>query len=680
MSCIGTAGHIDHGKSTLVKALTGIDPDRLAEEKERGMTIDLGFAWLTLPGGREVSIVDVPGHEGFIKNMLAGVGGIDAALLVIAADEGIMPQTREHLAILDLLRVPRGVVALTKADLVDADWVEMVREEVAEALLPTTLAGSAIIPLSAYTGQGLPELVAELERLLDEAQERQNIARPRLPIDRVFTMTGFGTVVTGTLLDGVFKTGQEVEALPQGIKTRIRALQTHRYAVEIAQPGSRVAINLANVPRSELQRGNVVTLPGQFQPTVLIDARVQLLPDAARPLSHNTLVDFYIGSQEVSASVRLLDKDELKPGESGWAQLRLSRPAVMARRDRFILRIPSPSMTVGGGEVIDTHPRYHRRFQAAVLSRLETLERGTPEELALAALDRRRETAKAGAREAGKVGQREQGKSGRGQNYQPVEKPERGQAPLVPYSRGLGYELAEVMKQSGLGQDVTQQALETLLKEGRVRHIGAHWFAQAVWETLREETTRLLREQHRHYPLRSGLSKEEWRARLSLPPKMANEVLAALQEEGVVAEAASVTGAAGSGLRLPDFSPVFTPEQKQQVDQLLHQFREHPFTPPGRVEAETLVGSEVVGALIEQGTLVKVGNAADVVLFLRESYDEALARLLAYLREHGKMTAAEARDVLGTTRKYILPLLEHMDERRLTRRTGDERVAGPATT
>jgi selenocysteine-specific elongation factor len=660
MSCIGTAGHIDHGKSTLVKALTGIDPDRLAEEKARGMTIDLGFAWLTLPGGREVSIVDVPGHEGFIKNMLAGVGGIDAALLVVAADEGIMPQTREHLAILDLLRVQRGVVALTKADLVDEDWIEMVREEVAEQLIPTTLAGSAIIPLSAYSGQGLPELITELERLLDDAQERQNVARPRLPIDRVFTMTGFGTVVTGTLLDGVFKTGQEVEALPQGIKTRIRALQTHRHTVEIAHPGSRVAINLANVSRSDLQRGNVVTLPGQFQSTVLIDARVQLLPDATRPLSHNTQVDFYTGSQEVSASVRLLDVDELKPGESAWAQLRLSRPAVMARRDRFILRIPSPSMTIGGGEVIDTRPRYHRRFQTAVVSNLETLERGTPEELALAALDRRYETRKSGA------GARDSAKAGR------------GQAPPVPYKRTLGYELAEVVKQSGLAQDVTQKALETLLREGRARQIGMFWFAQAVWEALREETIRLLREQHQHHPLHSGFSKEEWRARLGLPPKMANEALAALQKEGVVAEAVSATGAAGSAMRLPDFSAGFTPAQQQQVDQLLRQFREHPFTPPGRVETEGLVGSEVLGALIEQGTLVKVGNAADVVLFLRESYDEAVTRLLAYLREHGKMTAAEARDVLGTTRKYILPLLEHMDERRMTRRTGDERVPGPA--
>ena len=680
MSCIGTAGHIDHGKSTLVKALTGIDPDRLAEEKERGMTIDLGFAWLTLPGGREVSIVDVPGHEGFIKNMLAGVGGIDAALLVVAADEGVMPQTREHLAILDLLRVPRGVVALTKADLVDEDWIELVREEVEEVLLPTTLAGSAIIPLSAYTGQGLPELVAELERLLDEARERQNIARPRLPIDRVFTMTGFGTVVTGTLLDGVFKTGQEVEALPQGIKTRIRALQTHRHAVEVAHPGSRVAVNLANVSRSELQRGNVMALPGQFQPTVLIDARVQVLPGAARPLSHNTLVDFYTGSQEVPASLRLLDRDELKPGESGWAQLRLSRPAVMARRDRFILRIPSPSMTVGGGEVIDTHPRYHRRWQAAVLSRLETLERGTPEELALAALDRRRETAKTGTHETAKAGQgqREAAKSGRGKAGPAGGKPGRGQAQPLLSMRFWGYELDEVVKLSNLGQDVTRQALETLLDEGRVRRVGAFWFAQAVWEALRSETIRVLREQHEHYPLRSGLSKEEWRARLGLPPRMANDVLAALQEERVVAEASSMTGAAGSVLRLPEFSPAFTPQQQQQVEQLLHQFRAHPFTPPGRAEAEALVGSEALGALIEQGTLVKVGSAAEAVLFLRESYDEALARLLAYLREHGRMTAAEARDVLGTTRKYVLPLLEHMDERRLTRRVGDERVAGPA--
>ena len=252
MSTIGTAGHVDHGKSTLVQALTGIDPDRLAEEKERGMTIDLGFAWLKLPGGREVSIVDVPGHESFIKNMLAGVGGIDAALLVVAADEGVMPQTREHLAILDLLRVSRGVVALTKSDLVDEEWLELVRDEVTDLLKPTTLADAPLLPVSALTGQGLPELLSALERILDETEEeRRNISRPRLPIDRVFTLSGFGTVVTGTLLDGTFKLGQEVEILPQGLKTRVRGLQTHKQQVEVAQPGSRVAMNLSNVQRTE---------------------------------------------------------------------------------------------------------------------------------------------------------------------------------------------------------------------------------------------------------------------------------------------------------------------------------------------------------------------------------------------------------------------------------------------
>ena len=631
MSCIGTAGHVDHGKSTLVKVLTGIDPDRLTEEKERGMTIDLGFAWLKLPGGREVSIVDVPGHESFIKNMLAGVGGIDAALLVVAADEGVMPQTREHLAILDLLRVRRGVVALTKADLVDEEWLELVREEVQEQLKSTTLANAPIVPVSAYTGLGLPALLAQLEHVLDETQERENIARPRLAIDRVFTMTGFGTVVTGTLLDGSFKLGQEVEVLPQAIKTRIRTLQTHRHQVEVAQPGSRVAINLANVARTDLERGNIVAQPGQLRPTILIDAHIQLLADASRPLAHNTLVDFYSGSQEVPARIRLLDVEELQPGQSAWVQLRLSRPAVVARRDRFILRIPSPSITIGGGEVVDIQPRYHRRFQPSVLNALATLERGSPEELVLAALDRRR---------------------------------------LV------GYDLADIVKHSNLSQDVTQQTLETLLKAGRVRRIGMLWFAQAVWDALADEAIRLVREQHRQYPLRSGLSKEEWRTRLHLPAKMATEVFAALHAEGQLAPTINrgATGEAattGGFIRLPGFVPTFTAAQQQLVERLMRQFKQSPYTPPVYAEAESIVGPEILGSLIEQGRLVKLG---DGVLFLRETHEEAVARLVAHLREHGKMTAAEARDVLGTTRKYVLPLLEHMDEQRITRRRGDERV------
>lgn len=662
MSCIGTAGHIDHGKSTLVEALTGIDPDRLAEEKARGMTIDLGFAWLTLPDGREVSIVDVPGHEGFIKNMLAGVGGIDAALLVVAADEGIMPQTREHLAILDLLRVRRGVVALTKADLVDEEWLELVREEVAEHLRPTTLASARILPVSAYTRQGLPELLSELQRLLDETEERQDRARPRLPIDRVFTMTGFGTVVTGTLLDGAFKPGQEVTILPQGLKTRIRTLQTHRHQVEVARPGSRVAINLANVARSELTRGNVVALPEQLQSTLLLDARIRLLPSAPRTLAHNTQVDFYSGSQEVPARVRLLDTEELEPGQQAWVQLRLSRPAVVTRRDRFILRIPSPSMTIGGGEIIDAHPRYHRRFQPALLQALETLERGSPEELILAALDQRRETAP-------------QKKTAVSSTIVT------GKTPVASKARSglVGYELAEIARQSNLSEDVTLSTLETLLKERRVRRVGTWWFAQSIWDALCSATVYLLSEQHRQYPLRGGLSKEEWRNRLGLSPRATADIFPALQEEGMLAEATSGprgVGTSGGLIRLPNFTPAFNAGQQQQVANLLRKFHANPYTPPGRTEVEAEVGDEVLGALLEQGVLVKLGNTADAVLFLRETYDEAVARLITYLREHETMTAAEARDILGTTRKYVLPLLEHLDERRITRRLGDRRVLG----
>lgn len=656
MSTIGTAGHVDHGKSTLVQALTGIDPDRLAEEKERGMTIDLGFAWLTLPGGREVSIVDVPGHESFIKNMLAGVGGIDAALLVVAADEGVMPQTREHLAILDLLHVSRGVVALTKSDLVDEEWLELVRDEVTDLLRPTTLADAPLLPVSALTGQGLPELIAALECILAEAEERRNIGRPRLPIDRVFTLTGFGTVVTGTLLDGGFKLGQEVEILPQGLRTRLRGLQTHKQQVEVAQAGSRVALNLPNVPRTELARGNVVTLPGQLRATILCDARLRLLSDAARPLAHNTQVDLYSGAQEIPARVRLLDCEEVQPGQSAWVQLRLSRPAVVARRDAFILRIPSPSMTIGGGEILDVQPHYHRRFQPHILASLEQLAQGSPEELILAALARRR-----------------------------VTRTTTGNKSAHGFA---GYERTEIIKLCNLSEDVTRQILDTFLSAGRVRRIGNLWFALSTWEALSAEAVRLVSEQHQRYPLRGGLSKEEWRARLGLAPKIAAEVFAVLQAEGRL-EVVEGTGAAtGTGspyaregaqrvgglIRLPSFVPHFTPFQQQQVEQLLQLFRQHPYTPPGRSEAEVLTEPEVVAALIEQGSLVRLGEG---VLFLRETYDEAVTRVVAYLHEQGKITVAEARDILGATRKYILPLLEQMDALHITRRVGDERYLVP---
>ena len=302
MRVIGTAGHVDHGKSTLVEALTGIDPDRLKEEKEREMTIDLGFAWLTLPSGEQVGIVDVPGHKDFIKNMLAGVGGIDAALFVVAADEGVMPQTREHLAIVDLLQVMGGVVAITKKDLAeDEEWLELVMAEIAEELEDTVLADAPIVPVSARTGEGLPALLEVLDRYLQTTPDRRDLGRPRLPVDRVFTIAGFGTVVTGTLSDGHLTVGQEVEVLPQGLKARIRGLQTHKEKIETAVPGSRAAINLGGVSTDQLKRGDVVTLAGALKPTRLIDVRLQYLADASKPLKHNAALEFFSGAAVESA-------------------------------------------------------------------------------------------------------------------------------------------------------------------------------------------------------------------------------------------------------------------------------------------------------------------------------------------------------------------------------------------
>ena len=633
MRVIGTAGHVDHGKSVLVKALTGIDPDRLKEEKERGMTIDLGFAWLTLPSGQTVSIVDVPGHEDFIKNMLAGVGGIDAALFVVAADEGVMPQTREHLAILDQLQVKSGVVALTKTDLIDdPEWLELVEADVAELLEGTCLEGAKIVPVSARTGQGLETLVAELDRLLATTPPRLDLGRPRLPIDRVFTIAGFGTVVTGTLIDGRFRVGQEVEILPQGLKARIRGLQTHKRKIEEAVPGSRVAINLTGVSTDQLQRGDVVTTPGWLEPTQLMDVRLQLLSDAPKPLKHNVEVEFFSGSAQIMARVRLLGAEQIDPGRTGWAQLRLAHPTAVVRKDRFIIRQPSPSLTIGGGVIVDPHPRRrHRRFRPEVLQRLETLAHGTPEEILLEAL-RRREP-----------------------------RPAR-----------------ELIQQSGLSQEAAQESLGKLLAAGQILVLGAEkgMDPQALaasgkplisalgWAGLMDRVTGLLGEYHRQHPLRVGMPRGELKSRLRLETRLFNEVVELAARQGIVA-------LAGETLRLPEHEVRFSPQQQARVDALLAAFAKNPYTPPSVAEAEALVGPEVLRALIEQGVLVKV---SEDVCFLEETYREMVDRVVGHIKERGSITVAQVRDMFGASRKYALALMEHLDDRRVTRRVGDERV------
>jgi selenocysteine-specific elongation factor len=375
MFVLGTAGHIDHGKSLLVKALTGIDPDRLREEKERGMTIELGFAWLKLPSGREVGVVDVPGHERFIRHMVAGVGGIDLALLVIAANEGVMPQTREHLAILDILGVRRGIVVITKKDLVDAEILSLVRLEVEELVKNTALSGSPALAVSALTGEGLPELISTIDDMLEHTEPRPDLGRPRLPIDRVFTMAGAGTVVTGTLIDGTLKTGQEVAIVPPGLKSRIRRLQTHKSKIEAASPGNRVAANLVGISTDQLKRGDVVTTTGWLAPAHLLTVKLDLIPYLPHTLRHAAAVSFHTLAAETMARVRLLETDELRPGGTTTAQIWLESPVAAIKGDRYIIR--SPVETLGGGVIIETQAKRLRRFRAEVIDNLKAREGGS---------------------------------------------------------------------------------------------------------------------------------------------------------------------------------------------------------------------------------------------------------------------------------------------------------------
>ena len=646
MRVIGTAGHVDHGKSTLIQALTGIDPDRLREEKERGMTIDLGFAWLELPSGREVSIVDVPGHERFIHNMLAGVGGIDIALLVVAADEGIMPQTREHLGILDLLRIPSGIVVVTKADLVDQEWLELVQAEIEEAVAGTVMEGAPIIPVSAVTRAGLEDLVAVLERLLADDRVRPNGGHPRLPIDRVFTMSGFGTVVTGTLVDGELRTGQEIEIQPSGRRSRVRGLQSHKKKLAQVPAGTRVAVNLTGVATDELRRGEVLTAPATLRPTRVVDVRLRLLASAPKPLAHNVALTFHTGAAETTAKAALLDRQQLEPGETGWAQLRLAEEVALAKGDLFIVRLPSPSMTVGGGTIVEPHPRRHRRFQERVLERLAVLEQGSPEDVVLQQLQAREPTDLATL--VGRTGL-------------PADEVRGVVAGLV--------EGGQVVALDAQSEDNRQQAAaggDDGPRPARRLASSAYLVSRAGWERLVAQVGDTLGAYHRQSPLRRGMPKEELRTRLGFDARLFGRASERLLADGQVAEV-------GPLLRLPEHDVRFSPEQQLLVDRLLATLRRAGASPPGRDEVEFRLGAppELTQALIDRGDLVEV--AADLI-YPRDVYDALVQQILETIRQRGPITVAGVRDLFDTSRKYALALLGHLDERKITRRVGDDRV------
>ncbi len=543
---VGTAGHIDHGKSTLVQALTGIDPDRLQEEKRRGMTIDLGFAYLTLPSGRLVGIVDVPGHARFIRNMLAGVHGLDSVLLVVAADEGVMPQTVEHLEIVDLLEIRRGLAVLTKVDLVEPDWLELVTAELAETLAATSLGGAPILPVSALTGQGMVELKAGLDALLETIPARSDRGRPRLPIDRVFSMSGFGTVVTGTLVDSSLKAGEELEVQPSGLRVRVRGLQQHNLKVEVATPGSRVAANLVGVEKDGLARGDVLARPGQLGSTRRIDASVRVLRDSPRALRHGARLQLHTGTAEVAARAIVLAADEIPPGASGWVQLYLEQPIAAAAGDRFVLRLPSPSATIAGGSFADVAPRRHPRHDVRIR---ESLER----------------------RASGDVLQEE----------------------LRKYPRGIT-EAALLKATLAEGADVAKlQAVRA----------GQWLFAPEAWDAISQRASRELADYHQRNPLRPGMPRQELRNRLGLAAPAFPAVLAALVGENLLAER-------GSGLALPAHKVEIDPAAGGPAARLVELLGAQPYAPPSLPEALREAGAspEVLRALVQQGELVRLSE------------------------------------------------------------------------
>ncbi len=628
MRVIGTAGHVDHGKSSLIEALTGIHPDRLKEEQARAMTIDLGFGWLKLPDGREVGIVDVPGHRDFIENTVSGIAGIDAALIVVAADEGVMPQTREHLAILDLLGVHAGILVITKIDLIpDADWLSAVEADIRAAVQGTVFEGFPAVHVSARTGKGLDTLLTTLSEVLRRGNEHPDIGRPRLGIDRVFTMSGFGTVVTGTLREGHLEVGDEVQFLPSGLMGRVRGLQTHHRKLSRVPPGSRTAVNIAGIAAEQIRRGEVLTHPGQYQSTRRVDASVRLLDSGSSALHHHAEVKVFLGTGETMATLRLLGTEELIPGQEGWIQLDLREPLVCVRGDAYILRRPSPSETLGGGRIIDSHPAgRHRRFDPGVVTSLTALARGSPEDVIF-------------------------------------------EAAMALNMASIG----EIITRSGLPAETAHAALRGLMKsdqlidleDGRAMMKSDFLIiARPHWNDLREATIQIVNGYHGKFPLRAGVPREELRSKMNLSTRLFDTAIRRLVSDQTLVEA-------GNWIAMPHHKILFDDKQLGRIDVLMQEFERSPFSPPSLKDCEAATGVETVAALIALGRLVPVSSE---VVFLKRDYDSMVAEVRSVLEERGQITLAEARDRFRTSRKYAQALLEHLDSVGVTRRMGETRV------
>lgn len=626
---LGTAGHIDHGKTALIKALTGIDTDRLKEEKERGITIELGFASLTLPNGQRLGIVDVPGHERFVRHMVAGATGMDLVALIIAADEGVMPQTREHLEICQLLRVKKGLVVITKTDLVDEDWLALVEEDIREFLQDTFLADAPLVRFSAVTGNGKDELLATLSRLSVTVSPRSTTSIFRLPIDRVFTIKGFGTVVTGTALSGMVRVGETVTVYPPGFKARVRNLQVHGENVEQAMAGARIAINLQGIEKEALARGMVAATPNSLRPSMRLDARLDILASTPRPVKNRQTVRLHTGTSEQPAQIILLSQDELQPGKSDYVQFRLTQPLALKPGDRFVIRRLSPAFTLGGGQILHNHPRTHKRFQPAVLQGLAVLETGTEADQVCFHLQ-----------EAGATG----------------------------LSQSALHQL------TALDPSALLALLARLVKQGQLvvyDQEQRHYVLATTVQELQSQIQHHLSRFHQQQPLKLGLSKEELRRRLpgSLDVRLFNYLLQELEKPGKVVVERELVRLAGHRIILAE-------DQEILLNRLEELYRQGGLTPPTLKEALAALhtdqnrGLELLKLLVAQGRLVKVKED----LFFHQAVMADLRRtLVAYLREHREITVPQFKDLTNTSRKFTIPLLEYFDAAKVTVRVGDQR-------
>ena len=615
MYIIGTAGHVDHGKSNLVKALTGIDPDRLQEEKDRELTIDLGYAWFDLPDHKNVSVIDVPGHEKFINNMLAGVGSIDMALLVIAADESVMPQTREHLQILELLKIKVGAIAITKIDLVEKGMIDLVKEDVIEMIRDTFLENALIVPVSSKTGDGMNDLKVVINKNLSNIRDPRDIDQARLSIDRAFSMDGFGTIVTGNLRDGKLFIGQQVEIVNSGKRSRIRGLQTHNTKATKAIPGTRVAVNLSGIPIDEVARGDVLAPIGVLSPTNAFDIHLKVLKNIPNNLRHNMFVNVHLGSAQQIGKLRLLDCDTAKPGDEVWAQIKLNRKLIAIKNDYCIIR--SNQATLGGGVVVEPHAKRYKIKHAETIAALNLKLAGSTEDLIVLSTDK----------------------------TNPVQ-------------------IQSIVKETHLSDTEIQNSLVGMIKSKQIIRLvfnqSFYYQTFAKWKERVEEIENELSNYHTNFPGKVGVTKNELNKNLNLSPKTTDIVLNNIKKSKLII-------IENGYIRLSSHKPKLSMLDEIEANLFLSMLKERKYSPL----TDSVPHTYITENLISRGKIIKINEQ---IFYDTSTYEVMLSKFVDFLKKHEQINISEIKDLFNVSRKYALGFAEHLDQKQISKRMGDIRI------